>query len=769
MAEKIYKKIDEIDFSMQSPDFIKETSSAKIVTAELYEREGYPVDGGLMDVRLGVIDPGLRCKTCGGKLKECMGHFGHIELARPVMHINYATHAYNAMRSTCNECYRVKLNQVKLDDYAEKIKFAQKLGDYDRVRKLTKEVLAKSRLIKKCPHCKAKQEAVKIEKPTTYTQGEHRVNPIQVRERLEKISNEDAILLGFNPKTSRPEWMVMSVLPIPPVTMRPSITLESGERSEDDLTHKLGDIVRINQRLFENINAGAPEMIIEDLWDLLQYHITTYLDNSVSSVPPARHRSGQALKTLTERIKSKEGRFRNNLAGKRVNYAARTVISPDPCIGFNDVGIPESVATELTIPERVNEWNKEWLLKLIKNGPTQYPGANYVIWPDGKKKKITEETIEQILEELQHGFKVERHLIDGDQALFNRQPSLHRMSLMCHRIKVLPGRSFRMNPSVCNPYNADFDGDEMNLHVPQTEEARAEAEVLMEVQTQLITPKNGYNIIGCVEDSITGCYLLTRTKEMSKIEAIDLLTSIGIDNVKFSKEKVSGSEVFSTVLPEDFNFIRKNKQGETTVRVKNGKLEHGIIDKNTIGENNGELIREFYRKYGQDKTIELLGNIFQLGIQILLKKGFSTGVSDTDIPKEAIKKVDTKVQKAYNKLDEHIESYKKGKIEVLPGKTELETLEIRAMEILNKTRTEVGDYITELVGEGNPTLTMAQSGARGNVLNFTQMTGCIGQQALGGKRITRGYRGRTLSSFNKRDSRKNWKEIHYNSYDIFKV
>ena len=209
MAEKIYKKIDEIDFSMQSPDFIKETSSAKIVTAELYEREGYPVDGGLMDVRLGVIDPGLRCKTCGGKLKECMGHFGHIELARPVMHINYATHAYNAMRSTCNECYRVKLNQVKLDDYAEKIKFAQKLGDYDRVRKLTKEVLAKSRLIKKCPHCKAKQEAVKIEKPTTYTQGEHRVNPIQVRERLEKISNEDAILLGFNPKTSRPEWMVM--------------------------------------------------------------------------------------------------------------------------------------------------------------------------------------------------------------------------------------------------------------------------------------------------------------------------------------------------------------------------------------------------------------------------------------------------------------------------------------------------------------------------------------------------------------------------------
>ena len=751
MAEKIYKKINEISFGMQSPEFIESTSSAKVVTAELYEKEGYPVDGGLMDVHLGVIDPGLRCKTCGGKLKECMGHFGHIELARPIIHVNYSTHIYNALRSTCNECYKVLMDEKKIAVLREKMVFAKKKGDYDRVRKLSKIILTRSRLIKKCPHCKAKQETIKIEKPSTYMQGDKRINPIQVRERLEKIKDEDAKLIGFNPATSRPEWMVLSFLPIPPVTMRPSITLETGERSEDDLTHKLGDIVRINQRLFENINAGAPEMIIEDLWDLLQYHITTYLDNSLTSVPPARHRSGQALKTLTERIKSKEGRFRHNLAGKRVNYAARTVISPDPCIRFNEVGIPKSVAMELTVPERVTDWNKEWLIKAIKNGPTKYAGANYVIWPDGKKKKITEETIEQILEELSPGFVVERHLIDGDHSLFNRQPSLHRMSLMCHRIKVLPGRSFRMNPSVCNPYNADFDGDEMNLHIPQTEEARAEAEILMEVQTQIITPKNGYNIIGCVEDSITGCFLLTSSKEISKEGAIDLLTSIGLDKIKFSKDKLTGSEVFSTLFPEDFNFIRKNKEGKTLVRIKKGNLEEGIIDKNTIGENNGELIREFYRKYGQDKTIELLGNIFQLGIKILLKKGFTTGVADTDIPEEARKKVDSMIQRAYGKIQENIEAYNKDKIEALPGKTNLESLEIKAMEILNKTRTDIGEFVKDYATEGNPTLIMAQSGARGNILNFTQMTGCIGQQALGGKRINRGYRNRTISSFKEND------------------
>ncbi len=751
MAEKIYKKINEIHFSMQSPDFINETSAAKIVTAELYEKEGYPVDGGLMDVHLGVIDPGLRCKTCGGKLKECMGHFGHIELARPIVHINYTTQVYNALRSTCNECHRILLNDKKLTAISEKLETGRKEDDCDKMRMATREAITKSRLIKKCPYCNAKQEVVKIEKPTTYMQGDKRISPIEARARLEKISDDDAIILGFNPKVSRPEWMILKILSIPPVTMRPSITLETGERSEDDLTHKLGDIVRINQRLFENINAGAPEMIIEDLWDLLQYHITTYFDNTVSSIPPARHRSGQELKTLTERIKSKEGRFRHNLAGKRVNFAARTVISPDPCINFNDVGIPKSVAMELTIPERVTDWNKEWLIQAIKNGPKNYPGANYVIWPDGKKKKITEETMEQIMEELDHGFQVERHLIEGDQALFNRQPSLHRMSLMCHRIKVLPGKSFRMNPSVCNPYNADFDGDEMNLHVPQTEEARAEAEVLMEVQTQIITPKNGYNIIGCVEDSITGCYLLTTSGDVTKEEAVDLLTSIGMDTVKFTKEKLTGAEVFSTVFPKDFNFIRKDKHGEVIVRVKDGMLEKGIIDKKTIGENNGELIREFYRKYGQNRTIELLGNIFQLGIKILLKRGFTTGVADTDISDESRKKVDIMIKKAYAKIDVHIEELQKGKIEALPGKSQLETLEIRAMEILNKARTEIGDYVKDLAVEGNPTLIMAQSGARGNILNFTQMTGCIGQQALGGKRITRGYRGRTLSTFKQND------------------
>ena len=450
-SQAINKQVDSIVFGVLSPKFIKKMSSAKIVTPELYDSEGYPVDGGLMDLRLGVIDPGLRCKTCGSRLKECIGHFGYIELARPIVHLKFIKVILTILRGTCKDCGRILIPKDKITKSKELLERIDKEEGLDARRKAVNAIIEKLKTTQKCPHCAAKQEKIVIEKPTTFMEGERRISPIEVRTRLEKVPDEDIEIFGLNPTSARPEWMIMTVLPIPPVTMRPSITLETGERSEDDLTHKLGDVVRINQRLFENINAGAPEIIIEDLWDLLQYHVTTFFDNEVEQLPPARHRSGQPLKTLTERIKSKEGRIRHNLAGKRTNFCARTVISPDPRISINMVGVPNIMAMKLTIPEVVQPWNIEYLKKFIQKGPHVYPGANYVIRPDGRKKRITDETKEAAIEELQPGYVVERHLMDGDIAIFNRQPSLHRMSMMCHRVKVLPGRTLRLNPAVCAP------------------------------------------------------------------------------------------------------------------------------------------------------------------------------------------------------------------------------------------------------------------------------------------------------------------------------
>ncbi len=748
------KKIESITFGLLSPGDIKKMSVAKIITPELYDREGYPVDGGLMDIRMGVIDPGLKCKTCGQKLKECPGHFGFMDLARPVVHINYISNILDLLRISCRDCGRITIDENKIQDFIKKLEIAEAEKRIKDKQKLIRAFVAKLKTIKKCPHCEAKQKKITIEKPSTILEDGKRITSTEVRARLERMEDSDLICLDINPRFARPEWMVLKTLAVPPVTIRPSITLESGERSEDDLTHKLSDIIRINQRLFENINAGAPEIIIEDLWDLLQYHITTFFNNSVAQLPVARHRSGQPLKTLSERIKSKEGRFRHNLAGKRVNYSARTVISPDPKIKFNEVGIPQSVATELTVPEKVTEWNIDWLKERIKNGQKVYPGANYVLRPDGKKKKITDDVLEVLLEELQPGYIVERHLLDGDISIFNRQPSLHRMSIMAHKIRILPGKSFRLNPAVCTPYNADFDGDEMNLHIPQTEESRAEAELLMIVQKHIISPKNGLNIIGSVEDAISGTYLLTKNFEVTKEEAIQMLMSIGVyEKDRFSKFKdsVSGREIFSVLLPENFEFIGESKNGESVV-IKKGLLLEGLIDKNLIGEDNGTLIRSIYSKHGDEVGIEFMSSLFRLGIATLLKLGFTTSISDSDLPKEVIQQNEKEIETAYKKVDKLIDTFEAGKLEPLPGNTLKETLEIRVVEILNKVRNDISNNVNEGIRErDNSTLIMAHAGARGNLLNLSMMAASVGQQVMGGNRIVGGYAKRSLSVFQKGD------------------
>lgn len=746
MAHSVHKQVSSISFGVLSPKMIKKMASAKIVTPELYDKEGYPVDGGLMDVRLGVIDPGLRCKTCGSKLKECIGHFGYIELARPVMHVKYARIIHLLLNSADSETGKLLISDQK------RAKAKMHLDKIEKEEGPEARRLAVKALVTSSQKGGKKQPKVTLEKPTTYMEGERRLSPIEVRARLEKIPDEDVELFGLNPKTARPEWMILTVLPIPPVTIRPSITLESGERSEDDLTHKLGDIVRINQRLFENINAGAPEIIIEDLWDLLQYHVTTFFDNNIAQLPPARHRSGQPLKTITERIKSKEGRIRHNLAGKRTNFCARTVISPDPMIGLNEVGVPKIISMKLTVPETVNDWNAEYLKKFVQNGPGKYPGANYVVRPDGKKKKITEETKEAALEELQPGYVVERHLMDGDVAIFNRQPSLHRMSMMCHRVRVLPGRTLRLNPAVCNPYNADFDGDEMNLHIPQTEEARAEAEILMEVQTQLISPRYGLSVIGCIQDAISGNYLLSHREELSREHATLLLTNVGVqDFSKINKKKISGLDIFSSLLPEDFDYEGVSRNGKPVV-IKKGILLEGTIDTKAIGgEGEGLLLRSLHKQYGPAKTIKLLHQILRLGIEYLNINGFSTGIADEDLPAEAQEKIENLLRQAEEDVAAMIAQFEDGKLEVFPGRTMRQTLENKVLERLNKARNECGQVIKGFVNDGNHAAVMILSGARGSITSLIQMSACVGQQALRGSRIEKGYRDRTLSCFKKGD------------------
>ena len=726
----IKKRISALKFSLLSPDRIKRLSAAKIITPELYDMDGYPVDGGLMDLRLGAIDPGVRCRTCGGRLKECLGHPGSIELARPVIHVKYVPTIYMFLRSFCNVCGRILLSEEQLKELTPALR------------------IKKSKDAKKCHYCGVIHEKIRVEKPTSFVIGKKRIFPPEIREILERIPDEDCKAIGVNPQTFRPEWAVLTVLLVSPVTVRPSITLESGERSEDDLTHKLGDIIRSNQRLWENLNAGAPEVIIDDLWDLMQYHVTTFFDNTIAKIPPARHRSGQPLKTITERIKGKEGRIRHNLAGKRVNFSSRTVISPDPYLDINEVGVPMEIARILTVNEEVTTLNLEYLKKLILS--EEYPGANYIVRPDGRRKKIAADLKQEIIEEIKPGYFVERHLQDGDIVLFNRHPSLHRGSLMAHYVKILPYKTFRLHPAVAFPYNADFDGDEMNVHVPQTEEARAEARILLNVNNNLISPKNNTNLIGTISDAVTGAYLLG-TNELKKDEAQQLLFNAGIIK-NFDKKNVSGKTIFADILPK----VEKKTYDMVT--------SSDLTSEYTFGVENDKITKLLDNEVGREETMNAIKRAFTLGTNYLSRRGFTIALEDLNVNEKTKKVTREIIQEGEDKTQQIIELYNNEKLEIIPGKTLEESREIKILQTLNEIRTKIGKAVKTEFPDDNPVNSMISSGAGGNILNITQIACSVGQQSLWAQRINFGYSNRTLSCFKEGDLSPKAKGFIYSSY-----
>lgn len=767
--QQIPKRIARIKFCLLSPKEFRKMSALNVITADTYDEDGLPMEMGLMDTRLGVIDPGLKCKTCHCKAGECPGHFGHIELAVSVIHVGFNKIIRKLLRSICWNCCRLLLTESQKNEYLKHLSLIEDIGHMPD--ELLNEIYKEGSKVKRCPYCLEDQKTIKFEKPTEYIENGEKLTPTEIRDRFENISDDDIRVVGMDPQNARPEWMILTVLPVPPVTVRPSITLESGQRSEDDLTHKLVDIIRINQRFQENRDAGAPQLIIEDLWELLQYHVTTFFDNSVSGIPPARHRSGRPLKTLSQRLKGKEGRFRGSLSGKRVNFSARTVISPDPDLSINEVGVPLPIAIILTIPENATNRNIESLKIAITNG-SNYPGANYVIRPDSSRIKVTDINSEDLCNKIECGWIVERHLKDGDVVLFNRQPSLHKMSIMAHIVKVLPGKTFRMNPAVCPPYNADFDGDEMNMHVLQTVEARAEAKILLQVQENILSPRFGGPIIGGIHDHISGLFLLTRrdnpiTNKISKEDSLDLLKKTNIRELPppfkiiDGVEYWNGKQIFSQILPKGLNIEFSSSVGikdpeidrenDAYVIIKNGELLEGTIDETSIGAFKAKILDRIIKEYGSERGAQFIDDATKLGIRAVMRTGLSFGIADEDIPDEARIQINEALKFAELEVHKLILAYNNEELEPLPGRNLDETIEMRIMQELGKARDKAGKIADSHMGLENPAAMMARSGARGSILNITQMAACVGQQAVRGARINRGYRNRTLPHFHNGD------------------
>jgi len=776
------KIVKGIKFGLLSPEKIVKQAVVEINSPETYDQDGLPVPGGLMDRRLGTVEPSQRCETCGARAGKCPGHFGYIRLERPVIHPGLAKKIHETLSAVCRECGRIKLPDEELEEYEKQMKELEGRNP-NLAKALSKTVIKKASQVNVCPHCGATNYSIEYERPTTFYEemggkkGEAsslvRIPPTEIRIRLEKINSVEANLLGWDNDVARPEWSVLTYLPVPPISMRPAITLETGLRSEDDLTHKLVDILRANEKLKEHISSGAPQSVIDDVWELLQYHVITYFDNETQGAPSSRHRSGRPLRTLAQRLKGKEGRFRGNLLGKRVDFSSRSVISPDPWIGINEVGVPIEVAKILTIPEKVTDLNIDRMKELVRRGPNNYPGANYVVRPNGVMVDLRYvKDTNEIGNELGQGFIVERHLRDGDVVLFNRQPSLHRPSIMGHVVRVLPYRTFRLNPAVCPPYNADFDGDEMNLHVPQGEEAEAEAKELLLVENNLLSPRFGGPLMGAIQDFISGAFLLTRKSVLlEKDEVMDLLYAGSYEGplpppaITQPRPLWTGKQIVSLFIPESITYSSKANScvgcgdckyddcpGDGFVYVKEGEMLMGVLDKKSIGATvPNSLLHRIVKDAGVAAGREFMDKAFKVFLRYSEGNGFTVGLKDLEIPntvREALKK---RIKEVEGEIDGAIAAYERGEVEAEAGKTVEEEIEDTIMSKLTKLRDEVGDAAAKNMDHESHSYMMALTGARGSVLNLTQISAIVGQQSSRGGRIARGYSDRTLPVFDHGD------------------
>jgi len=772
----IYKELDynseisdikELQFSVSSPEEIKRKSVVHVTVPLLYDTNGDPVINGLFDPRLGVLDLGKKCPTDELDNRFSPGYFGHIELQKPVISYQFLDIVMKTLKCYCIRCSAILLDK---EDETEKMKL-----DFFRNEKNRKkfyhyyDILSKNKTCVKCgfvqPSKFVKEGLAKIYAEWKETSIREHLSAERIHRMFKRITDEDCAIMGFDKNWCRPDWLICTVLPVCPPAVRPSIRQHTGARSEDDITHKLVDILKTNTTLKKKLeNKSTPPETIEGFWDLLQYHVATYVDNEIPNVNESRQRSGRPLKVIVQRLKGKEGRIRGNLMGKRVDYSARTVITPDPNIKIDQLGVPIKIATNLTFPEIVNKYNIVRLTKMVRNGPDIYPGAKSIKKAnDGSSKSLLYVDRESI--ELEMGDIVHRHLMDDDNVLFNRQPSLHKMSMMSHRVKVMKHNTFRLNVSVTKPYNADFDGDEMNMHVPQSIQTSIELRELARVPSQIISPRTNAPIITPVQDTLLGIYRITNEGVLfTELEMMNMLTTIeSFDgnlpepDIKEPYRRWTGLQILSLILPA-INMVKKNglyndkieggdKDPLHTVKIKEGNIIQGRFDKKIVSN----MVHTIFNDFGEVACQHFLDNIQDVITKYILITGFSVGISDLiadNKTKDQMNKIIESKKKVVSQLTQHLHLNILENNEGIPMS---EKFENSIMDTLNKTILETGKIGLKSLDKNNRMIDMVTSGSKGSVINVSQMISCLGQQKVDGKRIPYGFTDRTLPHFLKYD------------------
>ncbi|KAI0804397.1 DNA-directed RNA polymerase II subunit RPB1 [Xylaria sp. FL0064] len=803
------KTVEEIQFGLLSPEEIKNMSVAHIMYPEtMDETRTKPRQNGLNDPRLGSVDRQFKCATCLENMSECPGHFGHIELAKPVYHPGFIKKVKKILEIVCTNCSKVKADRDD-PDFAAAVATRDPKTRFQRVWTVCKGKNICSNEIPKDedkeyePHTKPKQlghggcgnaqpkirlgalklTAVSEEKDEDNNKSKNTVNitPEMALNILKNISDDDLRDMGLNKDYARPEWMIITVLPVPPPPVRPSISMDGtgqGLRNEDDLTYKLGDVLRANSNVRQALQEGSAGHIAHEFDTLLQYHVATLMDNDIAGQPQALQKSGRPVKSIRARLKGKEGRLRGNLMGKRVDFSARTVITGDANISLDEVGVPRSIARTLTYPETVTPYNISRLHKLVQNGPNEHPGAKYVIRSDGTRIDLRHhKRAGQI--SLEYGWKVERHLQDGDYIIFNRQPSLHKESMMGHRVKVMPYSTFRLNLSVTSPYNADFDGDEMNLHVPQTEETRAEIRELCMVPLNIVSPQRNGPLMGIVQDTLAGVYKMCRRDVfLTKEQVMNILLwvpnwdgTIPQPSIIKPRPRWTGKQLVSMIIPREISIYTKPGSGsaysplkDEGLLIQSGELLFGLLTKKNVGAASGGIVHLCYNELGPEGAMAFLNGCQRVINYWLLHNGHSIGIGDTIPDKGTIEKIQEQIDEQKAIVADLTAEAAANTLEALPGMNIRETFESKVSKALNDARDKAGTTTENNLKDLNNAVVMARSGSKGSSINISQMTALVGQQVVEGKRIPFGFKYRTLPHFTKDDYSPEARGFVENSY-----
>jgi DNA-directed RNA polymerase II subunit RPB1 len=770
--------INKIQFCVFGNDEVKRYSVVNkdpygINIPETYDSHE-PKRGGLIDSRLGTTDYQVNCATCGLNNDDCPGHFGHTDLAEPVFHFGFIESVKNIMGCICIRCSKLLIYKTE-KEMNDILKNRIGKARFDEIKRLTSNItycqnpdyscgapISSIRIHESGIQLVAETKVEEGEEGTIISnKGKQKIQEILSAEDtyniLKNVSDIDCRIMGFDPLLNRPENLIITIFPIPPVAIRPTIRRDAiaSKSFEDSMTDKLADIIKRNVILRTNKEKSA--MLNEEFkyndshHQALQYHIATYFDNETSVLQKSEQKTGGRLyKSVSERLKGKQGRVRGNLLGKRTNFSGRTVITSNPDVGTDELGVPLKLAMTLTFPEVVTPQNVGRLTKLVKNGRDNYPGANYV-YPKGNTKRPIDLRYRKKNIRLYYGDIVERHLIDGDYVLYNRQPSLHKLSMMGHRIIVLKDpelTTFGMNVSVTAPYNADYDGDEMNIFVPQSIQSSIELEMIANVRNQIIAPAATNIKIATKQDAPLGVYLLTR--EYAKIDyrhASDIISKIRNLDIELEKKDdfVLTNDIFSSLLPKKLNIVEYDDKGEKKLEILNGKLLKGVLNSKVV---NGTILNTILDQFGNDIATDYIDNLQRLILQYLLSNGTTVGLKDVIISKDALLKCKDMLRTKKVEVECMLTE-----IENNPDLIDLDTLEINMTSLLQSVTGDITKVTMADLDKNNNLAILVNSGAKGKPDQVSSMSTARGQIVLNFARIKKKINNRTFPHYFQNDDR----------------